>query len=86
MRAGSVWDREELPVDDVVEIGVFGPRVGEGVGQPLYLKCRIGSGKQTISMTVSREPARIGIGPEHKLIDRPGNDNVAELKTRHTQS
>ncbi len=34
----------------------------------------------TIGITVPREPARAGIDPDHKLIDRQGNDNVVALK------
>jgi hypothetical protein len=34
-----------------------------------------------ISITVLREPARAGIDPYHKLIDRQGNDNVVVVET-----
>ncbi|MPY90989.1 MAG: hypothetical protein GEU99_24140 [Luteitalea sp.] len=80
MRADRVGKETEVPMDDVVEIGFA--RGGDKVlGEPLYLKChRIRSGKQTISITVPREPARAGIDPYHKLIDRQGNDNVVEVK------
>ena len=71
MRADSVGTETEMPMDDLVEIGVFAPGKGDGLGEPLYLpRHRIRSGKQTIRITVPREPARAGIDPYRKLIDR----------------
>ena len=50
MRADSVGKETEVPMDDLVEIGVFAPGEGDGLGEPLYLKQhRIRSGKQTIT-------------------------------------
>jgi hypothetical protein len=59
-------------MDDLVEVGVFaGP-------ETLYLKQhRIRSGKQTIELTVPRQPTRAGIDPYRKLIERERDDNVA---------
>ncbi|MBA9076267.1 ABC transporter permease/M1 family aminopeptidase [Rufibacter quisquiliarum] len=71
-----------LPVKDWVEIGIFGPaKAGEELGKPLYLqKHLIRSKKQTITVTVPRKPAQVGIDPNHLLIDWNLNDNVAEVK------
>jgi len=81
MRADSVGAETEVPMDDLVEIGVFPPDGGESVGVPLYLeRHRIQSGEQTIRITVSREPARAGIDPHHKLIDCQGSDNVVAVE------
>ena len=53
----------EVPMDDWIEVGVF----DEG---ELYLQQhRIGSGKQTITVTVPKKPARAGIDPRHLLSD-----------------
>lgn len=50
-------------------------------GEPLYLKRhRIRTGQQTIRMTVPREPARAGIDPYHKLIEREANDNLVRVE------
>ena len=81
MRADSVGKETEVPMNDFVEVGVFAPGEGDGLGQPLYLKRhRIQSGKQTIRITVPREPARAGIDPWRKLIDRQRDDNVVEVE------
>ena len=64
LRADSIGRETETPMNDLVEIGVFAPGEGDGLGAPLYLKRhRIRSGKQTIRITVPREPARAGIDP-----------------------
>ena len=68
----------EVPMNDWVEVGVFA-RAGEAQkpGEPLYLrKHRIRSGRQTITLTVPREPARAGIDPFHLLMDEDADDNV----------
>ncbi len=72
----------ELPMDDWVEVGVFAPaEEGEELGKPLYLQMhRIGSGEQTITVTVPREPAHAGIDPYHLLIDWERGDNTEEVK------
>jgi ABC-2 type transport system permease protein len=83
MRADSVGHETETPMDDLVEIGVFAPGKGDGgdFGTPLYLqRHRIRSGKQTIRITVRREPSRAGIDPHRKLIDRERDNNVVELE------
>ena len=79
-RADSLGYLKEVPMNDLVEIGVFAPAAGDGPGEPLYLRRhRIVSGKQTIQITVPRKPARAGIDPYHKLIDREQGDNVFDV-------
>jgi ABC-2 type transport system permease protein len=80
MRADSVGRETETPMDDLVEIGVFASGEGDGLGAPLYLKRhRIRSGKQTLRITVPREPGHAGIDPYRKLIDRDREDNVVSV-------
>lgn len=82
MRADSVGHESEVPMNDLVEIGIFARGKGDALGVPLYLeRQRVRSGKQTIRITVSREPARAGIDPYHELIDRQRGDNVVEVQT-----
>jgi hypothetical protein len=81
VRADSVGRETETPMDDLVEVGVFAPGTGDRPGTPLYLqRHRIRSGRQTIRITVPREPARAGIDPLNKLIDRAREDNVVPVK------
>ncbi|HEY9422134.1 MAG TPA: M1 family aminopeptidase, partial [Thermoanaerobaculia bacterium] len=81
MRADSVGRETETPMNDFVEIGVFAPGNSEGLGTTLYLqRHRIRGGKQTIRVTVPREPLHAGIDPYRKLIDRERGDNIVEVK------
>lgn len=81
MRADSVGRETETPMNDFVEIGVFAPGNSEGLGTTLYLRRhRIRTGKQTIRVTVPREPLHAGIDPYRKLIDRDRGDNIVEVK------
>ena len=71
VRSDSVGNETSIPMNDLVEIGVFGEAVNGSPGAPLYLgKHRIRSGQQTISVTVSGRPVRAGIDPFHTLISR----------------
>ena len=80
VRADSVGHETETPMNDLVEVGVFAPGKGDGPGEPLHLaRQRIHSGRQTIRVTVAREPTRAGVDPYHKLIDRDGGDNVVAV-------
>jgi hypothetical protein len=80
-RADSIGRMTEVPMNDLVEIGVFAPGKGEELGEPLYLRShRMKSGKQTIRIIVPREPARAGIDPYRKLIDREPADNVFSVR------
>jgi hypothetical protein len=65
-----------------VDVGVFAAaeRGATGEGKPLYLaKHRIGSGSQRVEIVVDQEPARAGVDPYHKLIDRVSRDNTVAV-------
>jgi ABC-2 type transport system permease protein len=82
LRADSIGNETEQRMADWVDVGVFAeaPR-GEKLGEPLYLrKHRVSGGTQEIRVTVDRAPARAGIDPYHKLIDRNADDNVVAVK------
>jgi ABC-type transport system involved in multi-copper enzyme maturation permease subunit len=68
LRSDSVGNHTEVPMNDVVEIGVFADD-GEYPGRPLYLaRHRLRAGQRTITVTVPGRPARAGIDPYHKLL------------------
>jgi hypothetical protein len=73
----------EAPMDDWVEIGVFGQdEQGVELAEPLYLqKQRIRSGQQTITITVPGKPARAAIDPRYLLNDwQEINENIKAVK------
>ena len=80
-RADSVGTQTPIAMDDDVEVGVFAGRSLDGSpGEALYLKQhRVRTGKQTIVVTVPRLPARAGIDPYRKLIERERDDNVVAV-------
>ncbi|MDF2776202.1 MAG: Peptidase rane alanine aminopeptidase, partial [Geminicoccaceae bacterium] len=82
-RADSIGNQTPIEMDDLVEIGVFaGPPEKGSPGESLYLKQhRIRSGKQAIVLTVPRQPARAGIDPYRKFIERERDDNVGTIGT-----
>jgi len=73
----------EVPMSEWVELGIFADaRPGESLGQPLYVqKHRIRSGRQTITVMVSRKPARGGIDP-YNLLDWEEGDNIEPIEVK----
>lgn len=70
----------EVPMDDLVEVGVFAATGNGGPGVQPYLRMhRVRSGEQRITLTVPWEPARAGIDPRNLLIDVEPGDNLAEV-------
>jgi ABC-type transport system involved in multi-copper enzyme maturation permease subunit len=79
VRADGEGRETEVPMDDLVEIGVFAKDGKEGA--PLYLaRHRVRSGRQTIRVTVPREPGRAGIDPYWKLFDPDRGDDVVTVR------
>jgi ABC-2 type transport system permease protein len=75
----------EVPMDDLIEIGVYAPDSGGVRGEQLYLqRHRIRAGDQQVVVTVSRRPGRGGVDPRHLLIDTEPNDNTQLVGGRQT--
>jgi len=67
-----------LPLDDVIEIGVFSGKKDEE--KPLYMRReRINREHQTFTIVVDQRPTRAGIDPYNKLIDRISEDNMTDI-------
>ena len=78
MQADSLGTETEVPMDDWVDIGVF-----DATETPLYLqKHRIRSGETLIKLVVNKIPAKAGIDPLNKLIDRDPDDNVVPVEKK----
>jgi len=76
MRAGELGEETEAALDDPVDIGVF-----DDDGKPLYLeRHRLDGSTSEVTVTVEAEPARAGIDPYHKLIDRHPDDNEISVE------
>ncbi len=80
VRVDSAGAETELPMRDLVEIGVFGD--GEAGDQnALYLaKRRIHAGANRIVVKVGRPPREAGIDPRNLLIDTDPHDNVRPVR------
>ena len=78
LRADELGNEVEIPISDYIDIGVLGENDEE-----LYLsKHLITKPEMEFTIIVGEKPARAGIDPYHKLIDRLIADNtmkVAEL-------
>jgi hypothetical protein len=79
MRADSIGRETPTPMNDLVEVGVFGKNKEE----PIYLaRYRIQSGQQTLRIVVPGEPSRAAVDPHRKLIETERGDNTVTVETR----
>ena len=81
-RADGEGVETEIPVDDWIDIAVFGePEPGSSPdGKLLALEKRKIEGAETVfELVVAEEPRRAGIDPFTKLIDRNPDNNVASV-------
>jgi ABC-2 type transport system permease protein len=70
----------EVPMNDLIEVGVFTAAKAGGPGEPLYLEMhRMRSGEHRITVMVASKPARAGIDPRNLLIAVEGDDNLKEI-------
>jgi ABC-2 type transport system permease protein len=77
-RADGRGQEHSVPVNDLIDIGVQ-----DADGKYLYLqKHKIDQEKTDITVTVDKVPAKAGIDPVDKLIDRNPDDNVIAVKRR----
>jgi ABC-2 type transport system permease protein len=76
VRAGALGEETPAPLKDYIEFGV-----DDKDGNVLLRERRIvGASEVTLKMLVSGRPARAGIDPDHKLIDRKPGDNMIEVE------
>jgi ABC-2 type transport system permease protein len=68
--------QSERPLDDWVDVGVL-----DKEGKPLYLKKHhLTEGEVELTLVVDRRPARAGLDPFNKLIDRKPDDNTVAVE------
>ena len=81
-RADGQGIETEIPIDDYIDIGVFGEKEVNGKTEEkvLYMKKhRIRHESTTFDLLVEGRPIRAGIDPFNKLIDRNSDDNVMRV-------
>jgi ABC-type transport system involved in multi-copper enzyme maturation permease subunit len=80
LRADGQGVETEIPIDDWIEVGVFGEDES-GEETVLYLeKHRVTETEPTFTVVVDERPVRAGIDPYHKLVDRNTDDNVERVE------
>lgn len=80
-RTDSVGGQKQIPMNDLVDVGVFAGGSTADLGEALYRKQhRLRNGKQEIVVTVPRRPALAGIDLDRMLIERQGDDNTVAVR------
>jgi ABC-2 type transport system permease protein len=81
LRADGAGAEREIPIDDWIDIAVFGEGGdGEARGPVLFIEGRrIAASPVAFEIVVDRRPAWVAIDPYYKLIDRDRDDNVSRV-------
>ncbi|MCA1856905.1 hypothetical protein LE190_13350 [Massilia oculi] len=78
VRAGELGDEKAAPLKDYIEFGV-----DDRNGNPLVRERRlVDRAEQNVTLVVGARPARAGIDPDNKLIDRKPTDNMVAVDKR----
>jgi ABC-type transport system involved in multi-copper enzyme maturation permease subunit len=76
LRATELGGETEVPVDDFIDVGVV-----DKDDKVLALERRkFSTGESRVALTVDAEPAKAGIDPLNKLIDRMPDDNLIRVE------
>jgi ABC-2 type transport system permease protein len=84
-RVDSTGNDKKVPVNDYIDIGVFGKTKDKKQSEfnPLMLrKFKISADEQRFEFIVDEEPVYVGIDPYNKLIDRTPENNIAAFGTQ----
>jgi hypothetical protein len=77
-RADGLGAEKEVPLDEDIDVGVF-----TAADTPLLLqKMRIKSGVSQLKLLVGAPPAKAGIDPLNKLIDKTPEDNTIGVSAK----
>jgi ABC-2 type transport system permease protein len=78
VRAGELGDEKEMALKDYIEFGV-----DDRAGNPLARVRRVVDRRdQNVTLVVDSVPARAGIDPDNKLIDKKPSDNMVPVDIR----
>ena len=88
LRADGAGAEREIPIDDWIDIAVFGEgEDGKGGGTVLFLeRRRIRASPVAFEIVVGQRPAWVAIDPYYKLIDRDRGDNVRAVLSAGAQA
>jgi ABC-type transport system involved in multi-copper enzyme maturation permease subunit len=78
-RVDSLGTERDVPMDDVVDIGVF-TGTPEALGKPLLRRRMRLRGDTAFTVVVDAPPGAAGIDPDLVLIDRQRGDNVVAVR------
>jgi len=73
--ADALGKESDVALDDLIDIGVVDAK-GDAIAVE---KKRIKAEESTFTMIVDKKPAKAGIDPLNKLIDRDAGDNLVDV-------
>lgn len=88
LRGDGAGSEREIPVDDWIDIAVFGDQEDGGSGGAMLAleRRKISASPATFEIVVGQRPARVVIDPYHKLIDRDRGNNVRTVSSAESQA
>jgi aminopeptidase N len=83
VRADGEGVETQIPLDDWVDVAVFGEKEVDGRSEETVLyfeKHHLTEEEPTFEILVDEKPVRAGIDPYNKLVDRNSDDNIQSIK------
>jgi len=84
-RVDSAGNNKKVPVNDYIDIGIFGTVKDKSktAYNPLVLrKIKMDGNEKTFEFIVNEQPEFAGLDPYNKLIDRTPDNNIAKFGTK----
>ncbi len=80
-RADSLGNQTEIPIDDYVDVGAFGPVAPDNkLGAPLAVKkVKLTQAVTEVDLVTTQRPLKAGVDPYNKLIDRTPEANLVAV-------
>lgn len=88
VRADGQGVETEVPIDDWIDVGVFGESEVDGETEETVLfleKRHVTQAEHTFEIVVDDKPVRAGIDPYNKLVDRNSDDNRKKVSAASTK-
>jgi len=82
-RADSLGKETEIPINDWIEVGVFGkPEGNKKTGPVIYRQMHhITRTENTIKLIVDKKPFEAGLDPMNLMVDVVSDDNIKEVES-----
>jgi hypothetical protein len=84
-RSDSLGKETAIPMNDYIDIVIFGEKVPGSENEPVLLqnRVRLQAKENRFVYVVKNRPQKVGVDPYHYLVDRVPDDNIKNIETEN---